>query len=706
VTTSNSTAPASVGTSVETRLRDAICSLRELHTRDGTVDFPALGLHPSIRALQGRYSDTLRAFITRAASDLVSIESKPHSPGALYLRPTQVLLDLVAERPPTAAPGADQRVPTPAAPSADLTTDAAVPQLLHSSPSPPVTATPAVRVAPAPPAADLPLPIGVGRRPPPPPPPGRLPLRLLISTMVDAIAAVRNLRVALATAPAQDRWASAVTLDTEFDDDGLALLQLCYATGDGTTTTTLLVDLAADRTLVTASGLQQVLEDALVIKVVHSAREDVERLGRDVGVRLAPVLDTQEAHALLRGARPDTGLNDLLRAWGQPLNHHKDAVRERMRTEPSLWRRRPLTEELQAYCALDVEPLLGAYRAMRADVIATGNEARWTALLRTPPAAAVRAAPGAVAATPMAARVAPMTDWHVVQQNHQTSVLGMDGAAYALLADEDALLSVLPAAAQAWFDTLDDAEMARVVDVALDVGRPIQVKLSLPEDEQRTDAAAAASRRRRFEVRYADSVVLTQDDVNAVVAAVEAPADATGRMIVPRTLHRLGLLRDFADAGSVVGLTCRFGRAYAGLAEALAPDLLDNLRTASQSLLIVGPPGSGKTSTLRDLVRCLAAPPQPVSVMVVDPSMEIGGGGVQPHASIGGARRLLVPPGITQSKAMLEAVTNHTPEVLVVDEIVRSAQAPRSPPSAHCLTLGNRARGKRRACVRAWPSGA
>lgn len=56
--------------------------------------------------------------------------------------------------------------------------------------------------------------------------------------------------------------------------------------------------------------------------------------------------------------------------------------------------------------------------------------------------------------------------------------------------------------------------------------------------------------------------------------------------------------------------------------------------------------------------------------------MEIGGGGVQPHASIGGARRLLVPPGMGQSKAMLEAVINHTPEVLVVDEIVRDPLGP------------------------------
>ena len=255
----------------------------------------------------------------------------------------------------------------------------------------------------------------------------------------------------------------------------------------------------------------------------------------------------------------------------------------------------------------------------------------------------------------------------VIATGHETVVIGSDGNEHATLADEAALLAVLPPRVSEYLQSFGEDYLAAVVDVALDLGRPVQIKLSVPRDPATPDGAV----RRRFRIEHAHALeATTMDDINAVLARADQPVDALRRIVLPGMLHRLGVLRE-AQSEDVVGFTCRFGRAYGGLAKALAADVLERVRDLGHSLLIVGPPGSGKTSTLRDMVRSLAAQPNGASVMVVDQSQEIGGGGTVPHASLGLARRLLMPPGTKQSDAMLEAVINHTPEVLVVDEIVR-----------------------------------
>jgi stage III sporulation protein SpoIIIAA len=112
----------------------------------------------------------------------------------------------------------------------------------------------------------------------------------------------------------------------------------------------------------------------------------------------------------------------------------------------------------------------------------------------------------------------------------------------------------------------------------------------------------------------------------------------------------------------MIGLTLRVGRALPECA-----DIIEDLTVTGESILLLGRPGTGKTSMLRAMAARLAEYGQ--RVMVVDTSNEIGGDGDTPHPTLGYARRLQVPFTRTQTDVMIEAVENHTPDVIIVDEI-------------------------------------
>ena len=136
---------------------------------------------------------------------------------------------------------------------------------------------------------------------------------------------------------------------------------------------------------------------------------------------------------------------------------------------------------------------------------------------------------------------------------------------------------------------------------------------------------------------------------------------------IERTLHRISAIRN--RSGEVVGLTCRVGRAVFGTV-AMVRDLLD----AGQSLLLMGRPGVGKTTALREIARVLADE-LGKRVVVIDTSNEIAGDGDIPHPAIGRARRMQVARPELQHEVMIEAVENHMPEVIVIDEIGTEREA-------------------------------
>jgi stage III sporulation protein SpoIIIAA len=171
---------------------------------------------------------------------------------------------------------------------------------------------------------------------------------------------------------------------------------------------------------------------------------------------------------------------------------------------------------------------------------------------------------------------------------------------------------------------------------------------------------------REPEARFEGSeVILSHTPVSlediAYVADRVGDFGGDNRAGIARTLHRISAIRN--RAGEIVGLTCRVGRAVTGRVE-----IIRDIVISGQSLLLLGKPGVGKTTMLREVARILADESRK-RVVVVDTSNEIAGDGDIPHPGIGRARRMQVARPELQHAVMIEAVENHMPEVIVIDEI-------------------------------------
>ncbi|CAN6440940.1 unnamed protein product [Victoria cruziana] len=156
------------------------------------------------------------------------------------------------------------------------------------------------------------------------------------------------------------------------------------------------------------------------------------------------------------------------------------------------------------------------------------------------------------------------------------------------------------------------------------------------------------------------------EDLRHAVSKVGDFSD-DNRSGINSSLHRISAIRN--RKMQIIGLTCRVGRAISGSAE-----MIRDLVESRGSILVIGPPGVGKTTLIREIARMLADDHKK-RVVIIDTSNEIGGDGDVPHSGIGRARRMQVPNVNMQHNVMIEAVENHMPETIVIDEIGTELEA-------------------------------
>ena len=207
------------------------------------------------------------------------------------------------------------------------------------------------------------------------------------------------------------------------------------------------------------------------------------------------------------------------------------------------------------------------------------------------------------------------------------------------------LLDILPEKIR---QSLEKHDLRGLIEIVMDYGR-------LPEarffDGKRIDL---------------ENEAVTLGDINYGINRV-GDFTSDNRAGIARTLHRISCVRN--RRGEIIGLTCRVGRTITGTI-----DLIRDLVESKKSILLLGSPGVGKTTKLREMARVLADELNR-RVIVIDTSNEIAGDGDIPHAGIGRSRRMQVAAPEQQHAVMTEAVENHTPETIIIDEIGTELEA-------------------------------
>ena len=197
-------------------------------------------------------------------------------------------------------------------------------------------------------------------------------------------------------------------------------------------------------------------------------------------------------------------------------------------------------------------------------------------------------------------------------------------------------------------NNLSKEDLSDVIEIVLDLGRAPEVRHSGGKIDKLCES------------------VVEDSDIDFVTSHIQTFTH-DNRSGIPGTLHRISAIRN--RQGKVVGLTCRIGRVVTGTIACIK-----DFCTQGKSILFLGPPGVGKTTKLREISR-LVADELGKRVVIVDTSNEIAGDGDVPHPAVGASRRMQVAQPELQKDIMIEAVENHTPEVIVVDEIGTEEEA-------------------------------
>jgi len=456
----------------------------------------------------------------------------------------------------------------------------------------------------------------------------------------------------IASAPAT------VAVDCEGVPDGLDLVQVAIRADAGPTV------LVFDCVKLTPHRVCECLRDILISPAVtvlfHDVHKDAYALAIHGGVPvLHGVVDTQLVAEFAWGD-VFVGFNKLMQKSGSSTHPTKYAMKATMGQSLSYWKKRPLRPTDVEYAALDATLLLEALPKLMDLVgdawlpIMAASRERAAAAIESDGARSIgfdMASDYALASTELLRHVRP-ADLFVctpllAETDNETVVnlLPRDMRQKLKTAEGKPFFGLFGGTGTSDVATPSTVEMDRLSDVVLDVGRrPLcwvdGSRVFLCDREQR---------------------LVNRDDVDYVTRQVGA-FGTDRRAGMDRKLHRISAM--FNRDERIAGLTMRLGRSVRGNADMI----VDLLLGSSKSILVLGEPGAGKTTIIRECTRILA---ERHNTVVVDTSNEIAGDGLIPHACIGLARRMMVPSLDQQSAVMIECVQNHTPHVMVIDEIGR-----------------------------------
>ena len=225
--------------------------------------------------------------------------------------------------------------------------------------------------------------------------------------------------------------------------------------------------------------------------------------------------------------------------------------------------------------------------------------------------------------------------------------------------DLNLLLEILPKRLREKLCTYSN--LSDLLEVVMDLGRFPEARFFSKSSGSRSNGSSSNANTIEYH-RWEDEVVSIEQLEEAERAIGEFGGD--NRAGVTNTLHRISAIRN--RKGKVIGLTFRVGRFVKGKENGV--EMIRELLRGNESILLLGRPGVGKTTAIREMARVMADDLH-LRVVIVDTSNEIGGYGDVPHPAIGTARRMPVSVRSKQHQVMIEAVENHNPEAIIIDEV-------------------------------------
>ena len=448
-----------------------------------------------------------------------------------------------------------------------------------------------------------------------------------------------------------------LAVDCEGVPDELILVQVAVAGGPA-----FVFDCIELGPQVVCAALAPVLADGAVLKLFHDLHKDAAAFAAVGGLcELRGTLDTQLAVESLTGEL-HIGMNNMLQFFGSSQHPGKAAMKRRMQQQNSsrssdIFSQRPLPQDVLMYAAQDVALLVAARSGILEALGSSSLEGLRRASDRRA-AAAMESGGLRQVAFDMSGGRCRFASRELLEELRPQEM--RRSRALNVSDDSEVLLSLLPDAMAERLRELPGG-CRSLSDICLDKGRRPYAWVDGSRVFLLDDGDSEGS----------DSRVVEPHDIEAVVEKLGG-FGSDDRAGLEQQLHRVSGMRNRDD--QVIGLTMRVGRHVGGNAEMIADLLLSDDEGSpggSSSILILGQPGCGKTTIVRSISSMMS---ELFNVCIIDTSNEIAGDGDVPHPCVGLSRRMMVPTLDKQSEVMIQCVQNHTPEVMVIDEIGRPSE--------------------------------